>query len=81
MTDQEVDHHLELGKAISSIESIAMVLPRVGKRSELKVMQEEIYKQITLAREHARAMEKEIINLKYEWPNDRFKRVKGVKRG
>jgi hypothetical protein len=82
MTDQEeVDHHLELGKAISSIGRIAMALPQVGKRSELKLMQEEIYKQITLAREHARAMEKEIISLKYEWPNDRFKRVKGVKRG
>jgi hypothetical protein len=81
MTDQEVDHHLELGKAISSIESIAMVLPRVGKRSELKVMQEEIYKAIDAARHHADALEKELINLKYEWPNDRFKRVKGVKRG
>jgi hypothetical protein len=81
MNEPEADHHLELGKAISSIGRIAMVLPQVGKRSELKLMQEEIYKQITLARHHAAALEKELISLKYEWPNDRFKRVKGVKRG
>jgi hypothetical protein len=81
MNDQEVDHDLELGKAISGIESLAMVMPSVGKRSELKVMQEEMYRLITLARRHADALEKELISLKYEWPNDRFKRVKGVKRG
>jgi len=81
LNTNETDHHLELGKAISAIETIAMVLPGVGKRSELKVMQEEMYRLITLARKHADALEKELISLKYEWPTDRFKRVKGVKRG
>jgi len=76
-----VDHKLELGKAISEIETIAMMLPGVGKRSELKVMQEEIYKQIDAARKHAAALEKELISLKYEYPAQRFERIKGVKRG
>jgi hypothetical protein len=58
-----------------------MVLPGVGKRSELNVMQKEMYRLITLARRHADALEKELISLKYEYPSDWFKRVKGVKRG
>jgi hypothetical protein len=40
-----IDHHLELGKAISKIESLAIVMPSVGKRSELKVMQQEVMQQ------------------------------------
>jgi hypothetical protein len=58
-----------------------MVLPSVGKRSDLKVMQEEMYRLITVARRHAAALEKELISLKYDWPNDRFKRVRRVMRG
>ena len=77
----DIDHKLELGKAISAIEAIAIMLPSVGKRSELKEIQQEIYKRINEARLHADALEKEIISLKYEYPSDRFKRVKGVKRG
>ena len=75
----DIDHELELGKAISSIDKIAMVLPAVAKRSE--VMQQEMYKQINEARRHADALEKELISLKYEYPAQRFERVKGVKRG
>jgi hypothetical protein len=81
VNESEIDHQLELGKAISAIETLAMVLPDVGKRSELKVIQQEMYRLITIARRHANVLEKEIISLKYDWPNDRFKRVKGVKRG
>lgn len=79
--DMDIDHHLELGKAISAIETVAMVLPGVGKRSQLKVMQQEIYKAIDAARRHADALEKEMIGLKYDYPAQRFERVKGVKRG
>jgi hypothetical protein len=70
-----------LYKALSSIEEIATVMPGVAKRSDLKVIAEEIFRHINEARRHGSALEKEIINLKYDWPNDRFKRVKGVKRG
>ena len=77
----DIDHKLELGKAISAIDSIAMVLPAVGKRSDLKEIQQEMYGLIRKARMHASELEKELISLKYERPNDRFKRTKGVKRG
>jgi hypothetical protein len=74
-------HRLELGKAISAIEANAIMLPSVGKRSELKEIQQEMYGLIRKARMHASELEKELISLKYEYSSDRFKRVRGVKRG
>jgi hypothetical protein len=56
-------------------------LPTIGKRSELREKAYEIAVLIAEARKAPMDMEKEIISLKYEYPSDRFKRERGVKRG
>jgi|GEM_PF-4350039 len=76
MTDD--DHKVTLGKALSSIESIAMMLRTVGKRSQLNIASKDIIEE---ARRHADALEKEIISLKYEYPAQRFERSTGGKAG
>lgn len=78
MTD---DPNLALGRALSSIERIAILLPGVGERSGLRVASHEVIDKIEEARRHEDALEKEIISLKYEYRAQRFERKKGVKRG
>jgi hypothetical protein len=78
MTD---DPTYAIFRHLNNISGIVDELPAIGKRSELSQKAYEIAALIDEARKAAMAMEKELISLKYEWPNDRFKRVKGVKRG
>ena len=66
---------------LNDISRIVNELPTISKRSELREKAYEIAVLIDEARKAAMDMEKEIISLKYEYPSDRFKRVKGVKRG
>lgn len=75
------DHALTLFKNLNTIDAIARELPAIGKRSELKVKAHDILLLLEEVRLHASALEKEIISLKYEYPAQRFERVKGVKRG
>lgn len=71
----------DLMKKLNTIESMVHELTTVGKRSELKVRAHDISLLLDEARKHVYAMEKEIISLKYEYPAQRFQRIKGVKRG
>ena len=67
--------------ALKSIEAMVGELPRVGKRSELKVKAHEIRVLLDEARKAAFDMQEELIKLKYDYPAQRFEREKGVKRG
>ena len=75
------DPAFALLKKLSDIETIALGLSSVGKRSELHVKAQQLFVLINEARSHADALKKEIISLKYEYPAQRFERQKGVKRG
>jgi len=75
------DPSYALHKKLSDIETIALGLSSIGKRSELQVKAQQIFVLINEARSHADALKKELISLKYEYPAQRFERQKGVKRG
>lgn len=81
MEAMEDDPSHTLGKTLSSIETIAMQLPGIGRRSELKVKSQEMFALIEEARRQLYALEKKLISLKYDYPAQRFERTKGVKRG
>lgn len=69
-----------IGK-LNAIEAIARDLPAVGKRSELRVKEYEIFVQLEEARLKVIAINDELNKLRYDYPSERFVRVKGVKRG
>jgi len=75
------DPSYALLKKLSDIETIALGLAAIGKRSELHVKAQQIFVLISEARSHADALKKELISSKYEYPAQRFERTKGVKRG
>jgi hypothetical protein len=71
---------LSLNKALSAIDPTA-IKPKIGKRSELKMISQNILLLTEIARRKAQEMEREILSLKHEYPAERFERQKGVKRG
>jgi hypothetical protein len=75
------DPKLALDKALSAIDSMAIDLPKVRRRSELQMIAQNILLLTEIARRKAQEMEREILILKHEYPAKRFERKKGVKRG
>jgi hypothetical protein len=68
-------------KKINEVSAAVEELATVGKRSELRKKAFEILVMLDEVRKAAHDMEEELIKLKYDYPAQRFERVKGVKRG